>query len=239
MKRLLQIVSDIHLEYQISIPKLNVYADNLALLGDIGYPSSSKYYDFIKTCSTDFKNVFLILGNHEYYSNLKISQTEEYVENLIKNFPNVHLLNRKTYTIDDTIFVGCTLWSNISVNIVNRINDFRQIPELTYKKYIEMHNLDVAFIKKQLDGVKNKKMIVLTHYAPLLEMNGVYQGNDLNSGFATDLTCLFKSPIIAWGSGHVHSNCDINVNGIRSVSNAIGYFNESDVGYRENTIIEF
>ncbi len=65
----IQYISDIHLEFFKVLPKQIVrpVADILCLAGDIGYPFSSLYRDFLKQVSRDFKKVFLIAGNHEYY----------------------------------------------------------------------------------------------------------------------------------------------------------------------------
>jgi hypothetical protein len=44
----LQYISDIHLEFFQVHPRFKVCAPNLVLAGDIGYPKSSIYKEFIK-----------------------------------------------------------------------------------------------------------------------------------------------------------------------------------------------
>ena len=68
-------------------------------------------------------------------------------------------------------------------------------------------------------------------------MAGKFVGSPLNPAFVTNLEHLFRPPAVAFASGHVHSNCDFMVNGIRTVSNAMGYPGEV-TGYREDVVIE-
>ena len=72
----LHVLSDIHLEFYKTLPKLekkfqsiDPSATNiLCLCGDIGYPHTKIYKWFITWCSEHFTKVFIITGNHEYYS---------------------------------------------------------------------------------------------------------------------------------------------------------------------------
>ncbi len=66
---------------------------------------------------------------------------------------------------------------------------------------------------------------------------GRFMGSPLNPGFVTNLEHLFAPPVMAFASGHVHSNVDTEINGIRTVSNARGYQGET-TGYKESVIIE-
>jgi predicted phosphodiesterase len=62
-----QIISDVHLEFGINdiMEQIPVLSDTICLLGDIGYPDSINYKNFIYELSEKFKNVFVITGNHE------------------------------------------------------------------------------------------------------------------------------------------------------------------------------
>lgn len=66
----LQILSDLHLEFSPNfyLPKTG---NVIALLGDIGYPKSLIYREFITKLSKDYEHVLLITGNHEYYNKRK------------------------------------------------------------------------------------------------------------------------------------------------------------------------
>ena len=58
---------------------------NLILAGDIGHPSDPKYENFLETCTKLYDNVFLITGNHEYYSKqnpLSIKEINQMIEEI-------------------------------------------------------------------------------------------------------------------------------------------------------------
>jgi predicted phosphohydrolase len=262
----IQIVSDIHLEFykDNEFPIINRHAPFLALLGDIAHIEKKRYKDFIEIQSLKFEKVFVLLGNHEFYSKkYSMDQLLQIARNICESFDNVILLDRNHYNITEkTVILGCTLWSNINSYSSYHINDFKNIlvfPKktkysrnnllnglsnkninLTKEIYYEYFKRDVEYLTTQIELLEkeNKDVIVLTHYAPSLIMNGKYYDSKISSAFATDLNYLFKPPIVAWISAHVHSNIDTKINNIRSVSNCMGYNNE-DTGYKEKVIIYF
>lgn len=65
----LQYASDLHLEMLKTIPDNLIVpsAPYLALLGDIASPFKPHYYNFLAQMSQQFRMVFIIAGNHEYY----------------------------------------------------------------------------------------------------------------------------------------------------------------------------
>jgi len=239
--RKLQIVSDLHLEMRSDIPALVKVGDDLALLGDIGNPSTSKYKQFIIQQAQRFDHVFIVIGNHEMY-NKTATETELLIREL--EMANIHVLQRNSFEYTEhTTIIGATLWSLINDRAAAYLNDFRKIKasKVPYKRftpetYRDWHRRDVKWIDEFISNC-NKNVVVLTHHGPCPQMSGKYEGNDLCSGFVSDLRHLFKPPVIAWASGHVHSNVDVEINGIRSVSNAYGYPGE-DSGYKEDVVIE-
>ena len=191
------------------------------------------------------------MGNHEYYNSSKTTdQILQQARSICASLENVHLLERSTYDItDSTRILGCTLWSNMNQFASSCLNDMVKIrvksesssmkSNLTREEYFKWHVKDVTWLNTELKRCKDegKEAVILTHHGPLLEMSGKYVGSPLSSAFVSDLKHLFEEPLRAWASGHVHSNVDTCINGVRSVSNAMGYPNESDVGYKEDVII--
>ena len=69
----IHLLSDLHLEIDRGegpdyehfsiIPK----ADNLALLGDVGTLNEDRLFRFLKQQTSQFRRVFYVLGNHEFY----------------------------------------------------------------------------------------------------------------------------------------------------------------------------
>lgn len=229
----LQIISDIHQELRDCVFDFEKTANNLAMLGDIGNPFSKSYYDIIEIQSNRYNNVYIIAGNHEYYNPHTVSEVHCRIRSTVAKFDNVFFLDRDTVTRDDVDIHGCTLWSMITDRASTILNDYRQTrftPDDTRKWHLrDTRWLTQAINKSREQG---RKCIVLTHYGPHPVMAGKYYGNSLTSGFVCDLSSLFTDPVIAFASGHVHSNVDTRINGIRCVSNAVGYPGEEDVMYK-------
>jgi hypothetical protein len=115
----LQYASDLHLD--ADSPPFSVIiepaAADLALCGDIGSPWSPVYAAFLKWCAARWQRVFLIAGNHEYFTS-NSSKTYEDTENQIRAVAagagmNVIYLQRDSYRIDayKIIVIGATLWT--------------------------------------------------------------------------------------------------------------------------------
>lgn len=126
----LHIISDIHLEFKKNkYPKLCPFKAEqsyLALLGDIGYPSYDNYKNFIDYHSKIFKHIFIISGNHEYYT---IESIEIQISNITNLYDNVTYLQKSYIQIGNTLFLGCTLWTEIKDSTLVEIsmNDYSNI----------------------------------------------------------------------------------------------------------------
>lgn len=180
----IQLVSDLHLE---RYPQSDVLdwtkfvvpvSPCIGLLGDIGYPFSKNYREFLKWCSTKFKHVFVLAGNHEYYhSLLTVSEIDDGIAALCAEI-GAHFLKNKSIVINDVRIIGSTLWSHIPKthmsDITLLVNDYKSI-HLNESQYIkpfntnEWHKSSIAFISSELKLACESKQhaIVLTHHAPL------------------------------------------------------------------------
>ncbi len=67
-----QLFSDIHLEFSKTFFKLPPLTNYLFLAGDIGKLSHLTFKPFFDYCSNNWKEIFYVLGNHEYYSSKKL-----------------------------------------------------------------------------------------------------------------------------------------------------------------------
>lgn len=133
----IQLVSDLHLEFEdINITNENG-ADVLILSGDIlvaddlrnqpaslswadvqesGYgraKRSIRYRDFFSRVSFQFPHVIYVMGNHEHYHG-KFDQSADIIRQTLGylNIHNVYLLDRDTKDIDGVRFVGGTMWTD-------------------------------------------------------------------------------------------------------------------------------
>ena len=258
-----QYISDIHLEYISNIPYIKKTADNLFLAGDIGHPGSFLFNKFLKKCSESYKNVFLIYGNHEYYSILrgrhkKIETMEQKLE-YAKDFPSnvVFLNNSSVYfhkfnqTVQHTLkssddrdnfvkIIGSTLWSDKDPRSNNFKNIFMKENQLlTFEYQAELFNQSKSYILSELYNDKEIDCILLTHYTTHKLCSGVY----IDDKDTNHIQEIYKCPnVIAAINGHTHSSIDIVAYGtsIRLLANCYGYKHESQtiVKYDKGAILK-
>jgi predicted MPP superfamily phosphohydrolase len=245
-------LSDLHLEFykknfdfnKLFNFKSGEIGDILCLCGDIGYPEMQNYSDFIDFCSKYFKYVFIISGNHEYYSlknnNKTIQNTNELIETICKKYTNVHFLNNKTIYLEecDMHIIGSTLWVEIDDTFDMSkcpFNDFKNIyynyDGAKYKLNTDFMDLmyfeSVEFLEEELEKLKDtkSKVIILTHHLPSFKLIAPkYKSNPTNFLYASNLDHFFdKFKINYWLSGHSHSPNNIKLNNTTLLLNPIGY----------------
>lgn len=268
----LQYISDIHLEYHSNniSPFENIVAkidccENICLLGDIGFPDTELYNEFIHYCSKTWKNIFLIYGNHEYYQiSNKAPMTMNQINDLTRKLPpNVYFLNNSCLYIDKSTnevfknintqqkenyikIVGTTLWTDIDLKISNLINDYRFIYTLPGVKLTpvdtkEFFKTSKDYILKELS--EKIEVILLTHHGVHELTNGYYRGNITQSGYSTNITELLNfDNLVACINGHTHSSINTVMpdTKIKLLSNCYGYKEESQkiVRYNKSAILE-
>ncbi len=242
----IQYISDIHLEFMSKPPKIKATAEVLCLAGDIGYPFSGIYREFLKQMNTDFKKVFLIAGNHEYYKDKKYGEASmEIINSMIQSIiinhklTNVTFLNNSYEEYNNILFVGSTLWSKIpsaNMNDICLMNDFKQIEGLTYDTYNLLHIQSCQFITDTLSLVEKgelytnptKKIVMITHHLPsfnLIDEKHTY--SDTNCFYASKCDAYFVEPIKVWIYGHTHTPNKTIINNIKFVCNPKGYPSEN------------
>ena len=253
----IQYASDLHLDDE-SPPFemiMDPVAPNLALCGDIGNPFSKIYHNFLKWCKTHWTSVFLIAGNHEYFTNdmtTTMDNTERRIHGICTEL-GIFFLQKGVYR-DDTyklLIVGCTLWSSPDIRKWDRINDgfigdpgtrgdyklINKYDEYTNKSrklhpsdIIEINRDHVAFLEKVLKRAKldGFRVLVLTHHLPSsILVDAKHKGNPLSSCYANNLDYLLKEPVVAWICGHSHTGVSVRNNaGTLCTMNPHGYKSE-------------
>jgi hypothetical protein len=219
---------------------------------------AQRFRDFLKRCSFQFPHVIYIMGNHEFY-NGKFYAGIDYMRDEVAKFPNVYMLEQDTKIIDDVVFVGGTLWTNMNKRdpltmhaIEGMMNDFRIIRN-DYRSYAPMSALDVAirhdktlqYIKLVLDQNKDKKCVVVGHHSPSFQsVHPSYAHETLmNGGYHSDLSefILDHPQIKLWTHGHTHYPFDYMLGETRIVCNPRGYENDGyseDTGWNPNILLE-
>jgi predicted phosphodiesterase len=258
--------SDIHLEItqcDFNFEKIDD-SNNVCLLGDIGYPKTLAYKNFIRKISNLYKNVFLVYGNHEYYSPYNKYTMKDIEEEAINLPANVYFLNNTSVYINKETekvlkqlnpetnnedyyikIIGSVLWSDINDTASSYMNDYKLIytdknKKLTPEFSRNLFYKNKSFILKEL-AENNFKSILLTHHAVHSNCNGIYKNNYLSSGFATDILELKKyENLLACINGHTHSNIKELFPGtqIKLLSNCFGYKKEEKCIFNPCAVLE-
>ena len=261
-KLLFQVYSDIHLEIWNKIPLIPIKSDYLILAGDIVQLEHPLFYPFLDYCSRNWKKTFYIPGNHEYYSfNKSMNELEfEYKYRIEKRYKNVFYLNNSVAKLDNDINIyGATFWTNppfrskseakMCVNDYNYIKYFKQgldeVVELDIPKVRELSNDSLKELEDYLSR-ENKKTIVVTHFPPTRTGTShpkyLAEKRNANLYFAwpdETLNKLKLNNVIGWVSGHTHWSYDFEKNGVRLISNQLGYKSEVGVtGINEDGLYE-
>lgn len=244
-----QYFSDLHLECYVidDIYKFNIEANApfLILAGDIGWPDTNIYIEFLKYVSTMFEYVFLISGNHEYFEHnnknyndfSKIQEIDLCIRSVVHNLKNVIYLQNDIFIIPETdlIIYGGTFWTNIKEEeeeyIITTTSDFKHIPNITPDKVRKLHSLAVNELTYYLNKYENKKFIVISHHLPQYSLiNSIYLNEKNNSTYATDIKIADNERIINWICGHTHYKTKIG----KFLVNPIGYPNQNqNVNFNE------
>ncbi len=236
-----EVISDLHTELINSQQFDKIYklfkgdAENLILAGDIGDPFSEFYKNFLSNISLQYKKIFIIAGNHEFYNKHTIEQTVEQINNVSKLFDNVYFLNQTLLEFENFIILGCVLWTHIIDDEQNQVteymNDYKFISNFTVKKQNKLHKKDVNWLKEQFIQLHyNKKpVIVVTHHLPSYKLiHTKYLKNSIiNSAFAnTDCDAFFEK-INYWVCGHTHTPMLLDIDNCKCICNPLGYENEN------------
>ena len=228
-------------------------ADQLAIANGTGLGrrqmTAQRFRDFFKRCSFQFPHVIYIMGNHEFY-NGKFYAAIDYMREECAKYPNVYMLEQDMKIIDDVVFVGGTLWTNMNKRdpltmhaIEGMMNDFRIIRN-DARNYACMSALDVAirhdktlaYIEHIVHEHKNKKCVVVGHHSPSFQSAHPMYAHEtlMNGGYHSDLSefILDHPQIKLWTHGHTHHPFDYVIGETRVVCNPRGYEND---GYSENS----
>jgi len=237
----LRYFSDLHLEF-IKPNKIEQFISKIPsgiheiciLAGDIGNPYQTNYDIFMQFISKNFKQSFVITGNHEYYNKTKtIQETNEFLESYFQQFNNIRFLNNNFVIYESYCFIGTTLWSNIT-NPIYEINDTCSIPHFDYIQYNKLHMLCVEFLEDALQ--KNDNCIIITHHVPSNSLIDIkYKTQQMlpyNPWFYCNMDELIEkkgNKIKCWIYGHTHTPSTIIINEIPFLCNPIGYPNENKI----------
>ena len=234
----IQYMSDLHMEFAENSRYLKhnefpVTGDVLVLAGDIFYLRNNvaPLGKFWKWASTNYRQVLIVPGNHDYYGHYDIMTRGMQWEWMFKE--NVGYYQNQVVRIDNVDFIFSTLWSHIPPGdeyiVSHGLNDFYQTlyedHRLTVDDYNRMHQFCLDFIKRGVAESTAEKIVVVTHHLPTQQVVAQqHLASDLNSAFATELgNFIVDSPINVWIYGHSHTNIDTTIGHTKIVCNQMGY----------------
>ena len=241
----LQIVSDLHLEFQEDnealvafLKGLKTDADVLVAAGDIATHKAMEVA--IKTMCEIWPEVIYICGNHEFYdSNFgKIFNILERMENKYTNF---HWLNDKAVEIKGQRFLGNTMWfqeNELTTNpyLQKQLNDFYWIENFRDHVF-KYHNRTVVFLRENI----RPGDIVVTHHAPSEKSeHPKHKSDNFNCFYQTDLEDMIKEKKPAlWLHGHTHSSHNYKIDETQIICNPHGYIgHEVNPTFNPQLVIE-
>ena len=137
------ICSDVHLEFGQLVLE-NDGADVLVLSGDIctacdlrvtdsilSSAKTDRYMEFFTECSKNFPHVIYVMGNHEHYHG-DYADSIVHIKHALKHLENIHVLDKEVWELDDHVFIGGTLWTDMNGedemtmnHVARRMNDFQ------------------------------------------------------------------------------------------------------------------
>lgn len=241
---LIKPISDLHFEHFPNEQAVLTFIDELLcdplsrqtvllIAGDLH--AASKVPWALEYLAERFLKVVFVPGNHDFYGQTIENMNERLG---LLDIENLHVLNPGKVIIDDVVFLGATLFTNLleqSPEIVNHVAhqlmDFKKIHGLTAELFTKLHRQDVAWLEKQLSLNAGRKKIVLTHYLPShLLVAETFLGSPLNYGFASDLDNLVESSLAQyWFFGHSHSSVHETLGKTRLLSNPFGYKRQEEL----------
>ena len=267
----IRIASDLHTEFWPGIvlvdtlsevlPPLDTDAESvLCLAGDIGlFHRANTWLSILKHLAKRFKAVVFVAGNHEFYHNSYFDQIEM-LQKEIKLPDNVHFLENNSIEIEDTVFIGATLWTNMddwdemTMRLAHRaMTDYQcmrtgmghmaQVSDTILKFEESEKYIFDTMVEYMVKSDKPWKQVVLTHHMPSYEsVNARFKGDNLNAAFATELgnkiyQCM--SPNV-WIHGHTHDSCDYMIGtDTQVICNPYGYrAQEVNPKYNKELVID-
>ena len=197
--------------------------------------------------------VIYVLGNHEFYRHALPELTETLVRET--EGTNIHVLERNSVVIAGFKFLGCTLWTDFSLNANPEeamqtaeaiMSDYSIIQNshenrlLRAKDTAKIHKESRAWLKQEIQHSDREKTIIVTHHAPSSHSEAAYHHESpLAPAFASDLDLLVESSgIPLWIHGHTHHNVDYRIGRTRVLTNQRGYPDQLCAGFSPDLVIE-
>jgi predicted phosphodiesterase len=210
-----QVLSDLHLKPNDNF-KLNITAPFLILAGDIGYPFTSIFWQFIEYVNSKYVHIYFVPGNHEFYGH-SIETVDNFLRNSLKRYKNITYMNGDCVVLDDIVLIGSILWSYVPKDcekIARNFGPHKNISNFSVEKRNSAFKSTAAWIESKLDSFPDKKKILITHYAPLCHesCHPKHDKDIKNHDYGSDLHKFINvKKVHFFIYGHTHYNYEGNI----------------------------
>ncbi len=156
----LAIYSDLHLEHSVFEPPGDLDADLIVLAGDIHAPGHNTPKWARRPSIFGDKLVVYVAGNHEFYGSEYLAQKRLIAKESERW--GIHALDARAVVIDGVRFLGCTLWTDFELGIVQPDGKLRTDKAWSMGTSEQFMN-DYALIKLKLrlDGPSGERKRLL------------------------------------------------------------------------------
>ena len=234
-----QIISDIHVENNVSISEVIEPADDTILIiaGDLGRIEDEKYKITLQWLCSQFKRVILVPGNHEYYSSdptVSYNEITNKMYMLKTKFGNLDVLMNNYIIIEGILIFGSTLWSYCPYQYYKQLPIYNGENKLIdCEEYNQLYNDARKSLELALGYAHRYEfdVIVITHYAPTFKgtFDQKYNNDIKNFMYASSCEAILDNDIIKWWIyGHTGFNGDQS----KLVTNQV-----NKDGYKKNKMI--
>lgn len=247
------LISDLHLQtptnWQTFIK--NTSTDYLILAGDIcRITKMDILLEFLTSvCLLPFKKVVYVCGNHEFYNKQGYTYCGllAILREKTRQLEKLVILNNEIINIEQNLRIfGTTLWSQLPDEWAGPILPIFDENGLVVTRnwmhrehFTALHKLDTEILRAR---VENKRLIVVSHYAPTFEntLKPEHYQTKQRFFYCSPLDqYLYKSKIYTWMFGHTHVNVDYLTRGdTRLVTNQYpgeGFDNGKIISIRDNS----
>jgi Icc-related predicted phosphoesterase len=187
--------------------------------------------------SGTFKRVVWVLGNHEHYG-ASVRDTHSVARGEAERYPNVHLLENDTVTIDGQRFVGTTLWfppkDDDDWRYRRGMSDFWTI------QLFDPHDMNREAVSFLWQTVTEADVVVTHHLPSHMLVHPKYEKSVLNRFFVADQETLIaeRQPKV-WINGHTHESASERIGKTRLLVNPYGYQgHEVNPRFQERLVID-
>lgn len=250
----IQYASDFHLEFAdnwrfLKAHPIEPVGDILVLAGDIGYLGDNNYvsHPFWDIVADNFKEVFVVPGNHEFYKYYDISTLPD--GKILSVRPNVNVYYNGVINFEGVELILSTLWARISLQDAfmteSGVTDFHRIlfdgETLTFELFNKEHERCMDFLRGVVKQSTAGKRIIVTHHLPSFQLSSPdFKGSRINGAFvANEDDFIEKCGAQYWIYGHSHRNIDKQIGDTQLVSNQLGYvFSGEHTSFKPGAYLE-